>query len=257
MTEQTWHANIDAFEQTSRSVLALGGELAADDWERPTECPGWSVKDQYSHILGIERWLVGDTDDGEARTKANTALDVEAFRGQEPEQILGELRDVVGRRVVALRSGAVDLAEVIETPFGKTMPYGDFVRHRAFDVWMHEQDVRRAVARPGNLSGPAAECARLIIGGALPFVVGKRAAAGPGQVVVVETPERRWRVEMGDDRRARFGDGDAEPDVRLRMDWETFVRLGGGRVRGADADVEVTGDADLAGRILGGMAVTP
>jgi uncharacterized protein (TIGR03083 family) len=257
MSDHIWQRNIDAFAQTSESMLTLGTELADGDWERPTECPRWSVKDQYSHILGIERWLLGDVDDGETRTTANTALDVEAFRGHEPEQILGELRDVVARRVVALRSGDIDLTEVIETPFGRSMPYGDFVRHRAFDVWMHEQDVRRAVGRPGNLGGPAAECTRLIISGALPFVIGKRAAASPGQVVVVETPERTWRVEVGDDRRARFRDGETEPTVHLRMDWETFVRLGGGRVGGTDAEVDVAGDTDLAGRVLRGMAITP
>lgn len=256
MSDQ-WQAYIDAFEQTAGSMLALGGELGATDWERPTECPGWSVKDQYSHILGIERWLLGDADDGEVRTMANTALDVEAFREQSPDRILAQLDDVVRRRLAALRSGSIDLAEVIETPFGRTMPYGDFVRHRAFDVWMHEQDVRRAVGRPGNLTGPAAECARQILSGALPFVVGKRAAAEPGQVVVVETPEDRWRVEVGDDRRAYFGQGLNQPDVRLRMGWQTFVRLCGGRIRGAEADVDVTGDIDLAGRVLGGMAITP
>jgi uncharacterized protein (TIGR03083 family) len=257
MSQTTWQANIDAFEQTSQSMLVLGGELAAADWERTTECPGWSVKDQYSHILGIERWLLGDIDDGVTRTAANTALDVEAYRGSEPGEILGELHDVIERRVAALRSGAVDLAEVVLTPFGKAMAHGDFMRYRTFDVWMHEQDVRRAVARPGNLDGPGADCSRLILGGALPFVVGKRAAAGPGQAVVVETPERRWRVVVGDDGRARFDEGGGEPTVRLRMDWETFARLGGGRVRAAAADVEVTGDIDLGGRVLAGMAVTP
>ena len=258
MSETAWRANIDAFEATSRSLLALGGELGPADWDRATECPGWSVKNQYSHILGIERWLLGDTDDGESRTSANTAIDVEAYRDSDPGAILGELHDVIERRVSALCSGRLDLSAVVDTPFDRRMPYGDFVRHRTFDVWMHEQDVRRAVARPGNLTGPGADCAAAILGGALPFVIGKRAAADPGQAVVVETPERRWRVVVGDDRRARFDeDGAAAPAVRLRMAWETFIRLGGGRVGAADADVEVAGDAALAGRVLAGMAVTP
>jgi uncharacterized protein (TIGR03083 family) len=256
VSETTWQANIDAFEQTASSMLALGGELGPADWDRPTECPGWSVKDQYSHILGIERYLLGDTDEGDARTVANTAIDVEARRGSEPAKILGELRDVIDRRLVALRSGAIDLAEVIDTPFGRAMPYGDFMGSRAFDVWMHEQDVRRAAGRPGNLDGPGADCSRQILAGALPFVIGKRAAAAPGQVVVIETPEHQWRVEIGDDRRARFRDGEAEPTVRLRMAWETFVRLGGGRVPATDADVEIAGDTDLAGRVLVGLAIT-
>jgi uncharacterized protein (TIGR03083 family) len=256
-TETSWQANIDAFEQTARSMLALGGELGPADWPRTTECPGWSVKDQYSHILGIERYLLGETDDGQIRTVANTELDVEALRGSEPEKILRELHGVIDRRVAVLRSGAVDLAEVIDTPLRQRMAYGEFMRFRAFDVWMHEQDVRRAVARPGNLDGPAADCSRQIISGALPFVVGKRAAAVPGQTVVVETADHRWRVEVGDDRRARLRDGETEPTVRLRMEWETFARLGGGRVHAAAADVEVAGDTDLAGRVLAGMAVTP
>jgi uncharacterized protein (TIGR03083 family) len=257
MSETAWQANIDAFEQTSWSMFALGGELDDADWARPTECPGWSVKDQYSHILGVERYLLGEADDGEIRTVANTGLDVEALRGSAPEKILEELRGVIDRRVAVLRSGAIDLAEVVDTPFRQRMAYGDFVRFRAFDVWMHEQDVRRAVARPGNLDGPAAECSRQILSGALPVVVGKRAEAVPGQVVVVETPTHRWCVEVGDDRRARLRDAETEPTVHLRMEWETFVRLGGGRVGASGADVEVAGDPDLAGRVLAGMAITP
>src|SRR3954471_10075527 len=121
MSEAAWQANIDAFEQTSRSMLMLGGDLGPADWERPTECPGWSVKDQYSHILGVERWLLGDADDGEVRTTANTGFDVEARRADPPGEILGDLRDVIERRIAQLRSGAVDLSEVITTPFGASM----------------------------------------------------------------------------------------------------------------------------------------
>jgi uncharacterized protein (TIGR03083 family) len=252
-----WRANIDAFAQTAHSMIALGEELQPSDWTRATECPGWSVLDQYSHILGIERWLLGETADDEPRTVANTALDVEAFRSWPPEKILGELRGVIDRRVASLRSGAIDLEQVVTTPFGAEMPYGRFLRHRAFDVWMHEQDVRRATGRPGNLDGPAAEATAQILGGALPFVVGKRAAAQPGQTVLVETPARRWCVEVGADGRARFAEEPPEPTTRLRLEWETFVRLGGGRVDPSEAEVEVSGDGDLAGRVLAGMSVTP
>lgn len=34
--------------------------LAAADWERPTDCPGWTVRDQLSHVIGIERALLGE-----------------------------------------------------------------------------------------------------------------------------------------------------------------------------------------------------
>jgi uncharacterized protein (TIGR03083 family) len=252
-----WQANIEAYGQTARSMVELGTSLGPADWDRPTECPGWSVKDQFAHVLGVERWLLGEVRDDVRRTVDNTDLDVGASRDVPPAQIVRRLRDVVAGRLEALRSGTIDLTEITATPFHQDMPYGDFMGYRAFDVWMHEQDVRRATGRPGNLHGPAADCAARILGGALPFVVGKRAAAEPGTAVVVETPARTWRVEVGDDRRARFRDDTAEPSVRLRMDWETFIRLTGGRMSGSGADVRISGDRELGGRILDGMAVTP
>ena len=41
------------------------------------------------------------------------------------------------------------------------------------------------------------------------------------------------------------------------MDRETFVLLAGGRRSAADVSVTVSGDPDLAARILEGMAITP
>ena len=41
------------------------------------------------------------------------------------------------------------------------------------------------------------------------------------------------------------------------MDRETFIVLAGGRRSAADVNVAVAGDADLAARILAGMALTP
>ena len=75
-----WQANIDAFGQTARSMVELGAGLGPADWERPTECPGWSVKDQYSHVLGFETYLLSEVSDGERRTVENTDVDVEAYR---------------------------------------------------------------------------------------------------------------------------------------------------------------------------------
>ncbi len=252
-----WQGNIDGYEQTARSMLALGGELAGGDWARPTECPDWSVADQYAHVLGIERWMAGDTDDGVRRSAANTHLDVEASRGRPPAELLAELAGVIDRRVAALRSGAVDLAEPVETPFGVKMPYGNAMAFRAFDIWMHEQDVRRAVGRRGNLDGAAADVAARIANGVLCTIVGRRAEAAPGQSVVVRTPDRTWSVEVGADGQARLVPEAAAPTVLLTMEWETLLRLVGGRVGAPDVEVKIEGDVDLAERVLARMTVTP
>ncbi len=45
------------------------------------------------------------------------------------------------------------------TPFGVEMPYRALMEIRVFDAFAHEQDIRRATGRNGNLTGPAAAIA--------------------------------------------------------------------------------------------------
>jgi len=65
-------------------------------------------------------------------------------------------------------------------------------------------------------------------------------------------------VEMNDSGRAVPLTTDPDsPSVSLRMDVETFVVLAGGRRPASELPVQVEGDAELGGRILEAMAVTP
>ena len=50
---------IDLLESVWGSIARLGADLTAEQWDTPTECPGWSVRDQVSHIIGLERMLAG------------------------------------------------------------------------------------------------------------------------------------------------------------------------------------------------------
>jgi hypothetical protein len=50
----------------------------------------------------------------------------------------------------------------------------------------------------------------------------------------------------------------SEQSVRsLRADWETWVRLLGGRMSPSDAVVEMDGDRGLAQRLVDGLCFTP
>ncbi len=81
----------------------------------------------------------------------------------------------------------------------------DFLAIRILDCWLHEQDIRRALGRRGNLDGAAAEHTidRLIR--TLPIVVGKRAACPEGAAVTVRITgpvERIVHCEVHDGRAA-------------------------------------------------------
>ena len=123
---------------------------------------------------------------------------------------------------------------------------------------MHEQDVRRAFGRPGNLDGPAAIHTADYLAESLGFVVGKRVGAPAGTTVVLEIAGHApTAVEVGDDGRARPVEVPADPTACLAMDRESFILLAGGRRRPEPGAVAVSGDAELGARVVEGLAVTP
>jgi uncharacterized protein (TIGR03083 family) len=259
---------VDAFEHSVRSLLALTAELAPEDWDRPTDLPGWSVRDVLAHLAAVETELLG-----RGRAPALTAYGphvrgafgrhmedgVAARRGWPVEDVVAELAGALDERVAAMRAMTGDDPPQV-VPAGQPWDTTTLLRNRAFDAWTHEQDVRRAVGRPGNLDGPGARLAQLVMTGALPYLVAKRAGAGPGQsvrLVVDGAVAFDVTVAVGPDGRAAVADGISDATATLRTDWATYVRLSGGRVDPDDAAVTVSGDLALADRLLRAMAITP
>ena len=50
---------VAALEEDWAALLDLLAGLAPGDWGRPTDCPGWSVQDHVSHVVGLEAMLEG------------------------------------------------------------------------------------------------------------------------------------------------------------------------------------------------------
>jgi uncharacterized protein (TIGR03083 family) len=252
------------------AIAELGATLTDDDWERPTDLPGWTAKDCLSHMVGSELALLGEPAPDVAVDHlphvaspfaAMIEVWVEARRATPGSEVLDEFTAATTRRLDVLGAmGDDEWSRPGWSPVGE-VPYRTFMEVRVFDCWMHEQDIRRAVGRPGGLDTDPAELSLGRIGDGLGFVVGKRAGAPEGTTVVVEVTgprARTWALGVTD--RARTLDVvPADPTVRLRTDLETLCALGGGRWdrRRAAGNVEVAGDPDLAARILDGMAITP
>jgi uncharacterized protein (TIGR03083 family) len=261
---------VAALDEEWEALIALGAELEPEDWERPTACPGWSVKDQYAHIIGTESMLLGraspETDLPADLPHVHNDIGrfnevwVESYRSMSPVDVLSDLGDVITeRRAVLANQGQEDFDEPSWTPAGEDT-YGRFMSIRVMDQWFHEQDVREAVDRPGHVAGAAPEVVLDEIAAVLGYVVGKLAAVPPDNSVRFELTGPMHRTyDVAVDDRARVVDRlPGEPTVTLSLPGTLFCRLAGGRRSADDPDVReavaTRGDGELANQVLSNLA---
>lgn len=256
---------VDAWRESAASTLALLESLDDAQWSMPTDLPGWSVADVAAHLAHLEAVVAGTVQDelpdttGPTIPSDYTEAGVATRRGRTAAEVVDELRTAVEARTAQLGTLPDDPhARADVTPGGAPWTWDTLLRNRAVDVWCHEQDVRRAVDRPGSLDSPAAVVTTHGFALAMPFVLGKRVGAAAGTSVLWDlTGPLAMQVgaTVGDDGRARPG-VPGDPTATLTLTSDTFAVLAAGRRGPAAVSVDVTGDKDLAHRVLEQMAVT-
>ena len=149
----------ELMEQAWSSMEELCSQLGPEDWDLPTACPGWSVKDQLAHVASLESRALGRPQPSEGPRKAPHVKnelgelnegDLEARRSMSPEELLDEYRDVTRERGKVIASWSdEEWTEEGQGVLGKA-PRDRIIRIRILDVFTHEQDIRAAVgqARP-------------------------------------------------------------------------------------------------------------
>jgi uncharacterized protein (TIGR03083 family) len=265
---------VASFAEVWGDIVEVCEALTDAQWDKPTDLPGWTVKDNVAHMIGTERMLLGEQPDvppvDEAAHVKNDIGKVNeqwiaGYRGRQGSEVLDVFRSITERRLEQLRAMSEDeWNKEGFTPEGPG-PYRLFMAIRVFDCWFHDQDIREAIDVPGYLEGPVADLSlgRIPPKG-LPYVVGKKAGAPPDTTVVFDvsgTPPIVATVQVPPEGRALLLDAPpAAPTVTLGMDRRTFARLAGGRWTGdqarADGVVRVDGDQVLGNRVVDNMAFT-
>ncbi len=267
---------INRLEEVWDDITTVCANLTDEQWNQPTECPGWTVHDNVAHVIGTERMLLGEQPAPSAPDAAESAHVrndigkaneqwISTYRGWDGAALLDEFRSVTRRRLDVL--SAMTEAEWEKegfTPEGPG-PYRVFMEIRVFDCWYHDQDIREALDRPGFLEGPVADLSvGRIPSKALGYVVGKKAGAPPNTTVVFEITgpsPLSASIAVPPEGRARLLDAPpASPTARITMDRRTFTRLAGGRWSGEHArtrgTVHLDGDLDLGNRVVDNLAFT-
>ncbi|MFF3554389.1 maleylpyruvate isomerase family mycothiol-dependent enzyme [Streptomyces tsukubensis] len=263
----------DAWTHSLEAITELVTPLVEGEWNRVTPCPAWSVRDVVSHVIGLETEFLGDPRPIHTlprdlyHVKSDFArymeMQVDVRRHHTAPEMVAELEYVLIRRARQLRNENRAPDARVRAPLGAEQTLEVAMRMRAFDSWVHEQDLRAALGQPGNLDSPGAHITRDVLLEALPKVVAKDAGAPPNSAVVIDVHgplEFLRTVRVGADGRGSVdGSPSLGPVVTLATDWETYYRLACGRVRpAAVADrVKVDGDQELGAVILREFAVTP
>jgi len=258
-------------ERVWQAIIALGSTFTEQEWKTPTDCPGWTVQDQVAHMLGSESRLLGlpvpdHTPQNMSHVKNESGqrneVWVDWYRSMSGAQVLQRFQEVTGERLNVLRAmRPEDFEAPTQTPIGPgTMR--DLLHIRIFDAWVHEQDIRRAVKRPGDLEGPVAEHAVGRVAMAMPYVVGRKVKPADGTTVVFAMPGAAGRtvaLHMEEGRAKGLDEIPVTPTVRLTMDAETLTCLGCGRWTPEAAlkagKVQISGDTALGQTILAQMNI--
>jgi uncharacterized protein (TIGR03083 family) len=260
-------ARVDMLEQVWHSMAELGASLDEEEWKAPSQCPGWTVQDNLVHITALERFSMGDplpsedVPDDLPHVKNDIGRSnerwIESRRAWTGADALAEFVTCTDARIAGLRELDDDgFAADSWTPVGPGT-VATLLGFRIFDSWVHEQDMRVALERPGDLDSEAARFSTQMMLDVLPYVVGKKVGAPEGSTVVLSLtgPIAATAAVVVTDGRARPLDPvPASPTVAVTLASDAYARLACGR---ADPDealvtgaVGIEGDVDLGGALV-------
>ncbi|HWD96332.1 MAG TPA: maleylpyruvate isomerase family mycothiol-dependent enzyme [Acidimicrobiales bacterium] len=255
---------VDTLDETWSSIERTLRPREPEAYDALTPCPGWSVRDVLSHLLGFELMMRGElkppSHEGSWPShvknpigEINEAI-VDSYRSWPGVEVLDLFRATTTRSIEILRSLDDDSWEKVGWSPEGDRPFHRFQETRALDSWIHLQDIRDALLEPSDDHGPGEEIVVNRFESALPYVLGKKAGAHDGTLVQINLSGRLARsiligVENG---RASALERTSEvPTMELTTPVALFWRRAAGRIS-AEAFLrasatDVRGDEALAG----------
>jgi len=253
---------VEAFGRALASLDRLLVSLDPEQWTIPA-LRGLDVQGLVGHLTGVERHFLAAMHEPEgaqadADHVAATDTVAAAQGGRVPSETLGEWRAATTATLGALAEVATWPArrDDVMALHGLRMPLGPLLVVRTFEVWTHEEDIRRATGRP--LQAPDAASLRLMTDLAVALLPaglrrsGRRADGRSARIVLTGPGGGTWQTDLG----ALPGQTPAagRTDVRIVLDAIDFCRLVANRVDPATLTTVVSGDDALARDIFAGAA---
>ncbi len=251
-----------------RATLALLRDLDSSQFDAPTALPGWRVREVVAHLISTDRaaltgsilpavFLAKNTDKVEAWNERQVP---KWANRPVPELLMG--LDRWGRRFVRLAAAlpAAAYRPRLPSPWGRG-PLGIYIWVRAYDEWIHRQDIRRALGMPDEDIDVEAASEFLLTAVGLQTI--HRLDGAKGRLVLdlegVALPE--WNFDLATKEFGPNGSGSppADATVRIVAPAPAFLMAAAGRDRFDDlrgnGTIRVDGDEELAARFLSTLRI--
>jgi len=259
---------VEAFSRAASAFYAVLCFLGDDHWRTPV-LRDLDVQGLVGHLIGVEhdvhRALAGDPDVADANHVESTQAAAVGQAAHPPARTRAEWRRAADRTLdlVRARESADSQAQGARVAlYGMRLPASTLLVVRAFELWTHENDIRRAVGWEASVPDPSTLrlmtdlAARLLpqAGAGLPEPVDVRLVlTGPGggtwDVTVGGSPPARTARTARTAETARTA-GTAGTAISIVTDAVGFCRLAANRIAPAELDVNVTGDPGRAAAVL-------
>jgi uncharacterized protein (TIGR03083 family) len=249
-----------AYRRAADKLYRTLTALQTADWSRQA-IRDLDVQGLVGHLTGVEedvqRSLAGDPAVSLSGHVESTQPAASRQAGRDPAQTRDEWRDAVSRTLalVAARGDDPDALDACVALHGMQLPLGALLVVRAFELWVHENDIRLACGLPLAVPGPSVLslmtrlAARLLPGAAV-----RAGVPGPARLHLVLTGPGggTWDLEWDPERDPETASA-ARPDpaeVSIVADAVGFCRLVSDRMTPAELDPYITGDRDQAAGVL-------
>lgn len=249
--------HIDSVADVFDHTIELARRLSEEQGALATCLPGWTVKDNLAHMVGLEQVLVGSPhpdvdlpplDHVSSEFDVYMEQQIHVRRGLPLAAIADELAGLAPRRLAQLREQAAQGDPETASVLGGTRPLSAALPIRVFDLWSHEQDIRRAVGEPARMDCEAARTSIERTAGAWAAMLAET-VSGDGALRIL--------IDDLDPVVVTFGSGTSH--ASLTMSGDVATQLGCGRATYAQLSDEIacSGDVDLIEAVAPHLAFTP
>lgn len=232
---------IEQAEQVANDLVAYLQALPAAEWNRPSDCEGWSVADVVAHLALVEVLLSGSITrgiKGDGGPPPEAAAGVEAWRehrnrertrltGLPPGELLGQLKASFEKMRAPLASlAAADASDLQGWHPAGAQPLSWFPGQWLVELSLHDWDIRVS----GDPSAAVHRAAQAGLGlemrSRLPRCFRAERAADLHGVVRIDLSgpaPTAWLVRLADAAVEVLDDGAAQPDATIHTEPGTYA----------------------------------